>query len=52
MKLTGMMLLSICAIVLTAGCARFPLTEGGIAVDKDTTVGIEDLGVASVTKGF
>jgi hypothetical protein len=42
----------ICFLVLLAGCASIPLTEGGLAVGKDTTVGIEDLGVASVTKGF
>jgi hypothetical protein len=28
------------------------LKEGGLDVGKDTTVGIEDVGVASVTKGF
>jgi hypothetical protein len=41
-----------CILVFMAGCASIPLTDGGIAIDKDTTVGIEDLGVASVTKGF
>jgi hypothetical protein len=41
-----------CILVLISGCAGIPLTDGGIAIDKDTTVGIEDLGVASVTKGF
>lgn len=52
MRITGIVFGCVCAIILMTGCARFPLTEGGIAVDKDTTVGIEDLGVASVTKGF
>ena len=41
-----------CILLFMAGCANIPLTDGGIAIDKDTTVGIEDLGVASVTKGF
>lgn len=44
--------LCISVLALIAGCASIPLTEGGIAVGKDTTIGIEDLGVASVTKGF
>lgn len=44
--------LASCALFLVAGCAGIPLTEGGLAVGKDTTVGIEDIGVASVTKGF
>jgi hypothetical protein len=42
----------ICVIILIGGCSSLPLREGGLAVDKDTIVGIEDLGVASVTKGF
>jgi hypothetical protein len=46
--------IALCLFVLSfiAGCAGIPLTEGGLAIGKDTTVGIEDLGVASVTKGF
>ena len=52
MRLPSIFLACICAIVLMAGCASIPLTEDGIAVAKDTTIGIEDLGVASVTKGF
>lgn len=40
------------AVCLVSGCANIPLREGGLAVDKDTTAGIEDLGVARVTRGF
>lgn len=52
MRLTNVILGCICAIIFMTGCARIPLTQGGIAMTKDTTVGIQDLGVASVTKGF
>jgi hypothetical protein len=46
------LVLFIWILTFITGCASIPLTDGGIAVGKDTTVGIEDLGVASVTKGF
>jgi hypothetical protein len=39
-------------LVFLSGCAGMRLKEGGLDVGKDTTVGIEDLGVASVKKGF
>lgn len=42
----------ICILIFVSGCASVPLTENGLTVGKDTTVNIEDLGVASVTKGF
>jgi hypothetical protein len=42
----------ICILISISGCASIPLTENGLTVAKDTTVNIEDLGVASVTKGF
>ena len=45
--LTGIFIL-----ILMAGCANIHLKKGGVAVGKDTTVGIEGLGVATVTQGF
>jgi hypothetical protein len=42
----------ISVLAFIGGCSSIPLTEGGIAVGKDTTIGIEDVGIASVTKGF
>lgn len=45
-------ILIIFAILLLAGCADMPIKDGGLAVGKDTTAGIEDLGVASITKQF
>jgi hypothetical protein len=39
-------------LLAAAGCANVPLTEGGLLVAKDTTCGIEDVGVARVTRGF
>ena len=46
------LVLCICALALVAGCASMPLTEDGLVVGKDTTAGIEDIGVARITKGF
>lgn len=35
-----------------AGCADLPLKEGGLAVGKNTTVGVDDVGVGRVTSQF
>lgn len=35
-----------------SGCAKIHLTEGGLAIGKDTTACIEDLGVASLRNRF
>ena len=43
-------ILSICASL--NGCANMPLKEGGLALDKDTTAGIDDIGVGRVTRQF
>ena len=40
----------ICTIL--SGCAELPLKEGGIAIGKDTTAGIDDIGVGRVTSQF
>ena len=38
--------------VYIAGCASMPLKENGLAIGKDTTAGIDDIGVGRVTKQF
>lgn len=42
------------AILLSAlsGCSQIPIRDGGLAVGKDTTASIEDLGVASLSSKF
>ena len=39
-----------CAIL--AGCAKMPIKDGELYLNKDTTAGIEDLGVGSINKKF
>ncbi|MDP2913412.1 MAG: hypothetical protein Q8N91_05330 [Candidatus Omnitrophota bacterium] len=46
------MALIVLICVLLGGCADIPLKEGGLEITKDTIAGIEDLGVASITKQF
>ncbi|MFA5143358.1 MAG: hypothetical protein WC522_04225 [Candidatus Omnitrophota bacterium] len=43
-------ILLICACL--AGCSSLPLKEGGLEISKDTTVGIDDIGVGTVTRQF
>lgn len=54
MQISGRALIGIVLTlsIFLSGCASLPLTEGGVVVGKDMTAGIEDLGVARVTKGF
>ena len=33
-------------------CSRIPLKEGGLEIAKDTTAGIDDIGVGRVTRQF
>lgn len=40
----------ICTIL--NGCANLPLKEGGLAIGKDTTAGIDDIGVGRVSRQF
>ena len=49
----------ICALVVIlsvllsfSGCANIPLKEGGLEIAKDTTAGIDDIGVGRLTKQF
>ncbi len=39
-------------LLLVSGCAEIPLRDGGLAVGKDTTASIDDLGVASLNSRF
>ena len=38
--------------VLAGGCENIPIKEGGLAVGKDTVVGVEDMGVGKVASKF
>ena len=49
MKLFAAVLLIAIAL---SGCAEIKLTEDGLALDKNTSANIEDLGVGSVTRKF
>ena len=40
------------AVAFIAGCAQIPLKDGGVAIGKDTTATVEDVGVARVTNQF
>lgn len=42
----------IVACVLLAGCQGAQLKEGGLYVNKDTCVGMDDFGVAKVNNKF
>ena len=42
-----MYVISIC--VYLTGCSNIPIKEGGLAIDNDTTAGIDDIGVNRVT---
>ena len=49
MKIAVVLILVACAL---SGCAEIKLTEDGLALDKNTSANIEDLGVGSVTRKF
>jgi len=34
------------------GCSNIPIKDGELAIGKDTTAGIEDVGVACVNRKF
>lgn len=38
--------------VLASGCENIPIRDGGLAVGKNTVVGIDDIGVGNVTSKF
>jgi len=45
-------LIIIMVCILLAGCGGMALGKGGLYVNKDTCVGMDDLGVAKVKSGF
>ena len=46
-------LLLICALSLSvSGCAEMPIKDGELAVGKDTSATLDDVGVAKVTNRF
>lgn len=40
------------AVFLLSGCAEIPLKDGELVVSKDTTAGIDDIGVAHLSNKF
>lgn len=45
-------LIAITVCILIAGCQSAQLKEGGLYVNKDTCVGMDDFGVAKVKNNF
>ena len=39
-------------LLTVSGCSQFPIRDGGLAVGKDTTARIKNLGVASLDSKF
>jgi hypothetical protein len=37
---------------LASGCESIPIKDGELAVGKDTTVGVEDMGIGKVASKF
>ena len=42
----------IVAVLAMAGCAEIPLKDGELVVGKDTTAGIDDIGVGHLSNKF
>ncbi|MCX5680208.1 MAG: hypothetical protein NTZ95_06115 [Candidatus Omnitrophica bacterium] len=40
------------AALLISGCAEVPLKDGELVVSKDTTAGLDDIGVAHLSNKF
>ena len=40
------------ACIYLNSCSHIPLKEGGLEIDKDTTAGVDDIGVGRVTRQF
>lgn len=47
-RLCGIILLTL----IISGCDSIPIKDGGLAVGKNTTAGIEDIGVGKLTSKF
>ena len=56
MKYFIIKIVSICSVIFVciylASCSHIPLKEGGLEIGKDTTAGIDNIGVGRVTKQF
>jgi len=39
-------------ILFLAGCGTMPIRDGKLVIGKDTTAGVEDMGVAAVNQKF
>ncbi len=46
------LLLLILVMFTTAGCAEIPIRDGELVIGKDTTAGIEDVGIARIANKF
>jgi uncharacterized protein YceK len=46
------MLIVIVICMILAGCESVPLKKGGLYVDQNTCVGMDDLGVAKIHNKF
>jgi hypothetical protein len=46
------LLAAIMTALLLSGCAEIPLKDGELVVGKDTTAGIDDIGVGHLTGKF
>jgi hypothetical protein len=44
--------ISVLAMFFCGSCANIPLKDGGLAIGKDATVSIEDIGVTSINSRF
>lgn len=43
---------AVVAALVISGCAEIPLRDGELVVAKDTTAGIDDVGVAHLSNKF
>lgn len=48
----GRILLFLFIALFLGGCGNIPIKDGELAIGKDTTAGIEDIGVASLNRKF
>lgn len=37
---------------LVSGCESIKIRDGGLALDKNTTAGVEDMGVGKISRSF
>ena len=46
------LLAAVAALLIISGCAEMPLKDGELVVAKDTTAGMDDVGVAHISNKF